>query len=128
SLLPQWEDELRSKTSLSFTVYYGSQGSRTPTREELESVDVVVTTYGTIQGETKRKNPILAKCRWLRVVLDEAHCIRNQQTLASKVCCELSARHRWCVSGTIIQNSLDDVYGVIKFLRHEPWCIPGFWK
>lgn len=87
-----------------------------------------MTTYGTIQGETKRKNPILAKCRWLRVVLDEAHCIRNQQTLASKVCCELSARHRWCVSGTIIQNSLDDVYGVIKFLRHEPWCIPGFWK
>ena len=66
--------------------------------------------------------------KWLRVVLDEAHCIRNQRTLASKACCTLEAEYRWCVSGTIIQNSLDDVYGIMKFLRHEPWCWHNFWK
>lgn len=81
-----------------------------------------------IQGELRRKNPVLSKCNWLRVVLDEAHCIRNQRTLAAKGCCTLKAEHRWCVSGTIIQNSLDDVFGIMKFLRHEPWCLPAFWK
>jgi DNA repair protein RAD5 len=87
-----------------------------------------VTTYGTVQGELRQKYPVLQRCQWFRVILDEAHCIRNQRTLASKACCSLQATHRWCVSGTIIQNSLDDVYGIMKFLRHEPWCIPSFWK
>jgi hypothetical protein len=27
-----------------------------------------------------------------------------------------------------IQNSLQDVYGLLKFLRHEPWCESSFWK
>lgn len=71
---------------------------------------------------------MLLQTHWLRVILDEAHCIRNQRTLASKVCCNLTAEHRWCVSGTIIQNSLDDVFGIMKFLKHEPWCLPPFWK
>jgi DNA repair protein RAD5 len=94
----------------------------------MEGVDVVVTTYGSIQGELTRKNPALLNCNWFRVILDEAHCIKNQKTIASKVCCSLKTQHRWCVSGTIIQNSLDDVFGIMKFLRHEPWCLPPFWK
>lgn len=40
----------------------------------------------------------------------------------------IKAERRWCVSGTIIQNSLDDVFALLKFLRHEPWCAGGFWK
>jgi DNA repair protein RAD5 len=76
----------------------------------------------------KRKNPVVLQHHWLRVILDEAHCIRNQRTLASKVCCNLKADHRWCVSGTIIQNSMDDCFGIMKFLKHEPWCFPQFWK
>ena len=88
----------------------------------------MLTTYGTIQGDLKRKKAIFLGRQWLRVILDEAHCIRNQRTLASKVCCNLEAKHRWCVSGTIIQNSLDDVFGIMKFLKHEPWCWPAFWK
>lgn len=62
------------------------------------------------------------------MILDEAHSIRNQRTLASRACCDLIAEHRWCVSGTIIQNSLDDVLGIMKFLKHEPWCWASFWK
>ncbi len=32
------------------------------------------------------------------------------------------------MTGTPIQNSLQDVYALIKFLKHEPWCEHGFWK
>jgi DNA repair protein RAD5 len=87
-----------------------------------------VTTYGTLQAELRRKHSMILQCNWLRVILDEAHCIRNHRTLASKVCCQLKAVHRWCVTGTIIQNSLDDLYGIMKFLHHEPWCISSFWN
>lgn len=128
SVLPQWEDEIRSKTNLSFATYYGAQASRDFTISELENVDIVLTTYGTMQGELNRKNPLLMKTKWLRVILDEAHCCRNERTLASKACCALDAAHRWAVSGTIMMNSVQDLYGIFKFLQHEPWCLPSFWK
>jgi DNA repair protein RAD5 len=91
---------------------------------------------GTVQGELQKRmkknagsdgNGLL-DYDWHRVILDEAHNIKNQTTLACKACCMLKAERRWCVSGTIIQNSLDDVYALLKFLRHEPWCATGFWK
>jgi hypothetical protein len=110
SLLPQWEEELKTKTTLTYRVYYG-QGKISAA--DLD-VDVVITTYGTIQGESKRKNPVLLNCQWMRLILDEAHCVRNQNTLASRVCCELQSLHRWAVTGTVIQNSLDDVFGMMK--------------
>lgn len=71
SLLPQWEDEIRSKTNLTFAVYYGAQASRDLSVEEVENVDVVLTTYGTMQGELKRKNPVLTEAKFLRIILDE---------------------------------------------------------
>lgn len=125
SVLPQWEEELKTKTSLSSLVYYGGKSVN---MEDLRNVDVVVTTYGTVQGDFKRNNSCLFHYSWLRVILDEAHCIRNHRTMASKACCNLRATHRWCVSGTIIQNSLEDVYGIMKFLKHEPWSLSSFWK
>jgi len=123
SLLPQWEEEIKSKTSLTVATYYGNVSTKL-----FLDTDVVLTTYGALQGDFKRTPSLLFERQWHRIILDEAHCIRNQSTLMSKVCCSLNARHRWCVTGTVIQNSLDDVYGMIKFLRHEPWCSRPFWK
>jgi SNF2 family DNA or RNA helicase len=128
SVLGQWEEEIRTKTLLNFCVYYNQGSGSLPSQEAMENADIVLTTYGTIQGEDNRRSPGLLGISWLRVILDEAHCIKSTKTLASKVCCRLEAKHRWCVTGTIVQNSLDDVYGLVKFLRHEPWCYPPFWK
>ena len=134
SLLAQWEEELETKTSLSYRVHYGDKKL-----EDYRGVDVVVTTYGSLQGALQvymKKREVdadlelsgLLSYGWKRVILDEAHCIKNAATGASKACCMLQAERRWCVSGTIIQNSLDDAFALLKFLRHEPWCEGGFWK
>ena len=72
-------------------------------------------------------SPLLS-FEWERVILDEAHCVRNPQTAVSRACCSLISHRRWCVTGTPVQNSLGDVYGLLKFLRHEPWCEAGFWR
>lgn len=135
SLLSQWEDEILSKSKLSCLIYYGDQAKRI-TADDIARVDILITTYGMLQSEYISKNdtksqttntPLLS-LTFRRVILDEAHYIKNPNTGASKACCMIKAERRWCVTGTPISNSLQDVFGLIKFLKHEPWCVPRFWK
>jgi SNF2 family DNA or RNA helicase len=58
--------------------------------------------------------------RWYRVVLDEAHFIRNKNTQASKAVWDLDSLYRWSLTGTLINNSLDDVFPHLRFLGISP--------
>lgn len=57
---------------------------------------------------------------WFRVVLDEAHSIKSSQTVACKACCYLEADRRIALTGTPIQNRIEDVWALFKFLRLSP--------
>jgi len=130
SLVSQWEEEIATKTNLSHFMYYSTSTKMITRVDSFSSFDVVITTYRTVQTLLKSRdilNPLLS-FDWERVILDEAHNIKNPETRVSTACCRLKAKSRWCVTGTPIQNSLQDVYGLIKFLRHEPWCEAGFWR
>ncbi|CAM9541557.1 unnamed protein product, partial [Discosporangium mesarthrocarpum] len=65
---------------------------------------------------------------WHRVILDEAHAIRNISTDQSRACLLLQGDRRWAVTGTPIQNSLDDVAALCAFVRHEPWSDRMWWR
>ncbi|XP_051135086.1 helicase-like transcription factor CHR28 [Andrographis paniculata] len=65
----------------------------------------------------------LAKVGWFRVVLDEAQSIKNHRTQVARACWGLRAKRRWCLSGTPIQNAIDDLYSYFRFLRHEPYSV-----
>ncbi|CDO71519.1 hypothetical protein BN946_scf184910.g18 [Trametes cinnabarina] len=60
------------------------------------------------------------RVKWWRVVLDEAHNIKNRNTKAAIACCALEAKYRWCLTGTPMQNSVEELYSLIKFLRISP--------
>uniref|UniRef100_A0ACD5UUY2 Uncharacterized protein n=1 Tax=Avena sativa TaxID=4498 RepID=A0ACD5UUY2_AVESA len=63
----------------------------------------------------------LARVRWFRVVLDEAQTIKNHRTKSARACCGLRAKRRWCLSGTPMQNTIDDLYSYFRFLKYEPY-------
>ncbi|RDB28868.1 Helicase-like transcription factor CHR28 [Hypsizygus marmoreus] len=64
---------------------------------------------------------------WFRVVLDEAHSIKETGTVGSRASCDLMADRRLCLTGTPVQNKLDDVFALIKFLRLEPFDDKNIW-
>ncbi|KAF9011925.1 SNF2 family N-terminal domain-containing protein [Cyathus striatus] len=71
-------------------------------------------------GKGKALKDALFKVKWWRIVLDEAHNIKNEKTKGAKACCELQGKYRWCLTGTPMQNNVTELYSLIKFLRIKP--------
>ncbi|EIW64254.1 uncharacterized protein TRAVEDRAFT_33062 [Trametes versicolor FP-101664 SS1] len=70
----------------------------------------------------------LQSIHWFRVVLDEAHSIKETNTVGCRASCDLAADRRLCLTGTPVQNKLDDVYALIKFLRLAPFDDKNTWN
>ncbi|KAM0019730.1 putative DNA helicase chromatin remodeling SNF2 family [Helianthus debilis subsp. tardiflorus] len=75
-----------------------------------------------IDGSVFDCSGTLAKVNWFRVILDEAQTIKNSRTQMSKSCCGLRAKKRWCLSGTPIQNNIDEVFSYFRFLKCDPYA------
>jgi SNF2 family DNA or RNA helicase len=54
---------------------------------------------------------------WDRVIIDEAHRLRNHKSALAKACCKIEASSRWALTATPIVNSMDDVRSLFAFLR-----------
>ncbi|KAI0812102.1 SNF2 family N-terminal domain-containing protein [Xylaria sp. FL0064] len=99
-------------------IYHGPGKHRFSSR--FDRVDIVLTTYETLRSEHILEGPLYSQ-RWLRIVLDEAHRIRNGQSQSFAACCRIRAQHRWCLTGTPVQNSLDDYGALLSFLGVYPF-------
>ncbi|KAI1742970.1 SNF2 family N-terminal domain-containing protein [Xylaria scruposa] len=125
-LLDTWEEQLAEhvfQDALNWCRYYGK--NRTGGFEELRSQNIVLTTYHTVSADWKaHKNgqtSLLFSVEWKRVILDEAHFIRNVNSTMSRAVCALSASSRWAVSGTPVQNRLSDLSSLLKFIQASPY-------
>lgn len=135
ALIKQWESEISDKVEHSHRmrvlVYHGN--ARTKGTDKLEDYDVVITTYGTLTSEhgakdkNNKKSPIFS-VYWYRIILDEAHTIKNRNAKATQAAYSLDAEYRWCLSGTPMQNNLDELQSLIKFLRIKPFNDLAAWK
>ncbi|KAJ7150906.1 SNF2 family N-terminal domain-containing protein [Mycena crocata] len=123
ALISQWEAESTKFTpGLKVIPYHG------PVRNKLDRLladaDIVLTTYGIVCSEHSNseagKGSVLFTIEWGRIVLDEAHTIKNRKTKTSEACCNLSAKFRWCLTATPMQNEVEDFYPLMKLLRIKP--------
>ncbi|XP_060053525.1 helicase-like transcription factor isoform X2 [Erinaceus europaeus] len=130
SVLSNWIDQfgqhIKADVHLNFYVYYGPDRIRDPTL--LSKQDIVLTTYNILTHDygTKGDSP-LHSIRWLRVILDEGHAIRNPNAQQTKAVLDLEAEKRWVLTGTPIQNSLKDLWSLLSFLKLKPFIDREWW-
>lgn len=142
-VVKQWEKEILSKTNLDQqdVLIYQNKHNSSNFKTELTKKIFVIVTYGTVRGafarivaarkgktKVKGKEELLYTCSWDRIILDEAHIIRNMK--ANKThssICELRGRRRWCLSGTPFNNSSSDLAALAKFIGKPPFHDPSWW-
>lgn len=145
----QWQKEIERhvhpRHRLSVHLYHAS--GKNVDFAKLRSFDVVLTTFGSLTSEFKQKessresmlheqdmrNPTVHRkpkdklallgheCMWYRIIIDEAHNIKNRNGKQSRACADLMAQHRLCMTGTPMMNSVDELYALLRFLKVDPY-------
>ncbi|KAM7270916.1 hypothetical protein ACFE04_030130 [Oxalis oulophora] len=152
-ILPQWHAEILRHTrpgSLKTYIYDGVSSNRSDTSvadiNEVVSADIVLTTYDVLRHDLshdsdrherdrrllryQKRYPVvptpLTRISWWRICLDEAQMVENAGA-ATEMAMRLHAKYRWCITGTPIQRKLDDLYGLVRFLKASPFDVSRWW-
>jgi HJR/Mrr/RecB family endonuclease len=117
SLVYQWRGEIKKwAPELRVSTVKGSPQQRA--MQWAFPAHVFVTTYETIRGDlTANPNCGPRLKTWGVAVLDEAQRIKNRDTGASVACKSLPRLRSWALTGTPIENALDDLASIMDFLR-----------
>ncbi|XP_074354762.1 putative SWI/SNF-related matrix-associated actin-dependent regulator of chromatin subfamily A member 3-like 1 [Apium graveolens] len=127
SVFSTWITQLEEHTNPGKLKVYLYYGDRTNDPMELTKYDLVLTTYNTLGSEDSSESPAF-RVNWLRVILDEAHIIKNGNAQQTRAVNKLNAKRRWVVTGTPIQNGTMDLFSLMVFLRYQPFANKSYWN
>ena len=115
SLIGNWQRELaKFAPDLRVCVLHGPK--RESHRAQVPHVDVVLTTYPLLVRDVEAFQSQV----FYLMILDEAQAIKNPRSLAARSVRKVSAQHRMCLSGTPVENNLEELWSLFDFL------MPGF--
>lgn len=133
--LMQWKNEIEKHTEpgmLKVLLYHGS--NRSNSIQELSQYDVILTSYSVLESVYrkqnygfKRKNGLVKEksaihnIEFYRVILDEAHNIKDRNSNTSRAAGKLNTKKRWCLTGTPLQNRIGEMYSLIRYMKLDPF-------
>ena len=124
SIITQWRDEInRFAPNLTINIFDG------PDRR-IKEADVTLAPYTllTTKGGGPDTKTALHMVQWDRVILDEAHEIRNKSSKLFKSVCRLKTEIKWIVTGTPVFNSMEDFVSLCLFLGLSKSSAQGMTK
>jgi SNF2 family DNA or RNA helicase len=111
-LLLQWRAELRAwAPELRRATVSGTADERS--RAWASQADVYLVGYESLNADAAHP---LVRRRWAVVIADEAQRIKNARTLAKQTLCALPRDRAWALTGTPLENRLDDLISILDFV------------
>ncbi|XP_032906022.1 chromodomain-helicase-DNA-binding protein 2 isoform X5 [Amblyraja radiata] len=124
STLSSWQREFEIwEPSMNVVVYIGDVMSRSTIREydwthpqtKRLKFNVLITTYEIL---LKDKN-VLGNINWAFLGVDEAHRLKNDDSLLYRTLIDFRSNHRMLITGTPLQNSLKELWSLLHFIMPE---------
>ena len=121
SLVFNWAAEFEKfAPELSYLIVVGTQKERAELIKQYRDYDIIITSYDLI----KRDITHYEDCSFGYQVLDEAQYIKNHTTAAAKSVKLISAKHRFALTGTPIENRLSELWSIFDYLM--PGLLYGY--
>lgn len=109
SLVYNWRNELvRFAPDIRCTIIDGAKPDRVRLLRDLEENDVLITSYPLLRMDVE----LFADSAFHTLILDEAQSFKNYATQTAKAVKMLQARYRFALTGTPIENSLDELWSI----------------
>jgi superfamily II DNA or RNA helicase len=115
SLLHNWKNEKEKfAPGLSHYLYSGNKRLRSKEIGKIfDHFDLILTTYGTMRNDIEFLSQYEFEC----IVLDESQYIKNTSSQVYQSVSELKSRHFFVMTGTPIENSLNDLWAQLNFVN-----------
>ncbi|XP_069841029.1 chromodomain-helicase-DNA-binding protein 2 isoform X3 [Dendropsophus ebraccatus] len=130
STLTSWQREFEVwAPDINVVVYIGDVGSRNTIREyewvhqqsKKMKFNALLTTYEILLKD----KAILSSINWAFLGVDEAHRLKNDDSLLYKTLIDFKSNHRLLITGTPLQNSLKELWSLLHFIMPEKF---EFWE
>ncbi|KAJ5291108.1 DNA repair protein RAD16 [Penicillium angulare] len=135
--LMQWVSEIKEYTDgkLKVLVYHNADSKvKKLTAADLMQYNVIMISYSSLEsiyrkqekgwardGGVVKADSVIHSIHYHRLVLDEAHSIKQRTTGVAKACFALKATYKWCLSGTPVQNRIGEFFSLLRFLQVRPF-------
>lgn len=124
STLTSWQREIQTWASqMNAVVYLGDINSRNmirthewmhPQTKRLK-FNILLTTYEILLKD----KAFLGGLNWAFIGVDEAHRLKNDDSLLYKTLIDFKSNHRLLITGTPLQNSLKELWSLLHFIMPE---------
>lgn len=124
SIITQWVEEInRFAPNLTINIFDGPE-------RKMKEADITIAPYTllTVKGAESGAPTPLHHVKWGRVILDEAHEIRNKSSKLFKSVYRLKTEIKWIVTGTPVFNSMEDFVSLCMFLGLSKSSAQGMTK
>ncbi|XWS69857.1 hypothetical protein CRYUN_Cryun04dG0214100 [Craigia yunnanensis] len=78
-------------------------------------------TFAGIEHSLPQGKSLLHSVKWERIILDEAHFVKDRRCNTAKAVLTLESSYKWALSGTPLQNRVGELYSLVRFLQIVPY-------
>jgi len=118
NIIDQWVNEFYKFSDIvPFVITANDSNTKKISMDMLHEHRVIITPISTFGSMKNEEESVLMDFDFDRIVVDEAHLIRNNKTKSYKIIKKLKSEIKWCLSGTPVNKSDKDFKTLLEFMN-----------